>query len=144
MKCPRCMKFYLQSKRILGIETNDEIEIDHCAHCSGIWFDAGELNRILRSAKSNLKVPVGAISSNTSCPRCANNLSQLTQKLRSRISVAVLQTTAHDSGGLWLDGGEVREIFMVRHSQGLSRHHNEQAGLFLRWLRAIRSALGIN
>jgi Zn-finger nucleic acid-binding protein len=138
MKCPRCIRLFLESKRILGSDSADEVEIDYCTNCLGIWFDAGELTQILRSAEPDLHVPIGAVSANMPCPRCAAGLNRFVYPA-TYVDVDGCSTC----GGLWLDGGEMREIYMVRHSQGFSRQRKDHAGLFLRWLRAIRSTIGM-
>lgn len=41
MYCPRCA-----SERLIET-TRDDIEIDSCPGCRGIWLDRGELNKIV-------------------------------------------------------------------------------------------------
>ena len=42
MDCPRCTGS-------LHAETYDEVNIDRCDTCGGIWLDAGELEQIIRT-----------------------------------------------------------------------------------------------
>jgi len=47
MKCPKCPETLVMTER-------QNIEIDYCPSCRGIWLDAGELDKIIqRSTRSN-------------------------------------------------------------------------------------------
>ena len=41
MPCPRC-------EGMLHEETFDEVSIDRCDRCNGVWLDAGELEQIIK------------------------------------------------------------------------------------------------
>ncbi len=45
MKCPKC-------GHDLHTETYQGIEVDKCQVCQGIWFDAGEVNSLLKQDQS--------------------------------------------------------------------------------------------
>ena len=45
MKCPRCTGK-------LHAETYDEVGIDRCDTCGGVWLDAGELEQIISEESS--------------------------------------------------------------------------------------------
>lgn len=47
MDCPAC------TEPMIVMELN-EIEIDHCIACQGIWFDAGELELLLEGANADV------------------------------------------------------------------------------------------
>jgi Zn-finger nucleic acid-binding protein len=40
MICPTC-------REVMIVVEQDKIELDHCPQCSGVWFDAGELELML-------------------------------------------------------------------------------------------------
>jgi uncharacterized protein len=42
MRCPKC-------GHEMAEETMEEIKVDRCSHCLGIYFDAGELELLLES-----------------------------------------------------------------------------------------------
>ena len=44
MNCPRCQTAMTQRVR-------DEIEVDVCAKCGGVWLDGGELAKILEAER---------------------------------------------------------------------------------------------
>ncbi len=43
MKCPNCNETLLMSQR-------NNIEIDYCPNCRGVWLDKGELDKMLEYA----------------------------------------------------------------------------------------------
>ena len=45
MDCPRCKKAMTQRVR-------DEIEVDVCGECGGVWLDGGELAKILEAERA--------------------------------------------------------------------------------------------
>jgi Zn-finger nucleic acid-binding protein len=103
MKCVKC------DGTLRRVELED-VEVDQCDACSGIWFDSGELQRILGKASTD-KLKTAATSSDTSddtkrarCPRCRGE-GKLVQvaSLTSDIHV----DTCAVCGGQWLDGGEL-------------------------------------
>jgi len=44
MDCPVC------NNAMITLEL-DQVEIDHCTECGGIWLDAGELETLLGDAR---------------------------------------------------------------------------------------------
>ena len=43
MDCPAC-------KGVVVVAEHQRIEVDYCTKCSGVWFDAGELELLLESS----------------------------------------------------------------------------------------------
>ena len=41
--CPVCLGSHLEKTRIGG---GDELELDHCRRCGGVWFELGEVQRL--------------------------------------------------------------------------------------------------
>lgn len=102
MKCVKC------DGTLQRVELED-VEVDQCDACSGIWFDSGELQRILGKASTD-RLKSAAKASKTEdakrgrCPRCRGE-----GKL---VQVASLKSDLHIDtcsvcGGQWLDGGEL-------------------------------------
>jgi uncharacterized protein len=89
----------------------DGVVVDQCELCSGIWFDSGELVRVLGmksvEALRSLTKGNGNKADDTRrgrCPRCQGD-----GKL---VQVASLESNIHIDtcavcGGQWLDGGEL-------------------------------------
>ncbi len=46
--CPRC-------GGLMDLESADEVEIDVCLSCNGVWLDRGELDRLKEKAKTKFK-----------------------------------------------------------------------------------------
>jgi len=102
MKCVKCDG---KLRRVVL----EEIELDQCDACSGIWFDSGELRRILgkksvEQLRSRAKASKDDDAKRATCPRCAGEgkLVQVTS-LTSDIHI----DTCAVCGGQWLDGGEL-------------------------------------
>ncbi len=47
MKCPNCNETLLMTER-------NNIEIDYCPSCRGVWLDKGELDKMLEYAAQNV------------------------------------------------------------------------------------------
>lgn len=54
MKCPVCKDVTLQ------ISTRQNIEIDFCPECRGIWLDRGELDKIIERSEVEMQQPMQA------------------------------------------------------------------------------------
>jgi Zn-finger nucleic acid-binding protein len=103
-----------------------EVEVDQCDTCNGIWFDSGELAKILgKKDVETLRTRAEATrdaerkrreadQKRASCPRC-KSAGKLVQ-VASMTSDIHIDTCAV-CGGDWLDGGE---IWIVR-NEGFSR-----------------------
>ncbi len=93
----------------------DELVLDHCATCSGIWFDFAQLERILnRDSRALAKLmphgpqappPEGEDQQNMPCPRCAGTL--LRMRLQPELIHYYSCVTCY---GRWLDGQEMKRI----------------------------------
>jgi Zn-finger nucleic acid-binding protein len=46
--CPRCPQQRLERKWFSDLQ---QVEIDQCPQCAGVWLDAGEFNRIYQESK---------------------------------------------------------------------------------------------
>ena len=121
MNCPKCPDAKLETVALSvadrsvagpGGEKN-ELRIDQCVVCGGIWFDAGELERYLDSKLEPLDSPLipdeirsRLDSKPSSCPRCARALDKRPAPNNPRVSA----DRCGSCGGLWLDGGELAQV----------------------------------
>jgi len=68
--CPDCrttmQPFWVPARRL-----GDEVELDRCSDCGGVWFDAGELS----DASGKTVLPTKE-KTDRSCPACAATLLQ--------------------------------------------------------------------
>lgn len=106
LHCPRCTPYKLEEIEL------DEIPIDRCPRCAGLWFDNAEVSA-LTELKADLSgfeslVPASEYAEPTMfCPRCDNvSLRKLTVKGEGREQ---LMYRCISCLGTWIDRGELRE-----------------------------------
>ncbi len=113
MDCPKCSSETLVETPALG-----NIPLDICPGCSGIWFDKGELEALLKKSQDSSDFalinpkPKGLV-----CPRCKNNMSR-----GGMINPLLLVDKCESCGGVWLDSNELR---LVKKMLGLSEEDSE-------------------
>ncbi|MFH0877238.1 MAG: zf-TFIIB domain-containing protein [Candidatus Omnitrophota bacterium] len=117
MNCPKCVG-KLEKKEIEGIE------IDACFVCEGIWFDAGELEEVVkRDSKDVAYIDVGReefdggelkalkeeLDAKTGkCPRCEDGTLLAKKEYQGKHTINV--DVCPKGHGIWLDGGEIQEL----------------------------------
>ena len=131
MICPVC-------KYDMIVVEYQNIELDYCNSCKGVWFDSGELELLLKS--QGLEEPkaffAGILNSQEaaspekkrSCPVCGHKM----KKTAVGGQPEILIDTCHDKHGLWFDGGEVAQL--IRRLAGehpLKQDSREQVISFL-------------
>ena len=131
MICPVC-------KYDMIVVEYQNIEIDYCNSCKGVWFDSGELELLLKS--QGLEEPkaffAGILNSQETassekkrnCPICSHKM----KKTMVGGQPEILIDTCRDKHGLWFDGGEVAQL--IRHLAGehpLKQDSREQVISFL-------------
>ncbi|MGD2145448.1 MAG: zf-TFIIB domain-containing protein [Anaerolineae bacterium] len=108
MLCPRC-------EEPLGTGLIDEVEIEQCSQCDGMWFDQGELRKAKDAVEPDLnwldleiwrrEDEYEVRSSSIACPRCDAPLAAVAYGETG----VVIDYCAHCEG-TWLDGGEFERI----------------------------------
>jgi len=108
MRCP------LEKSDMIVVE-HQNIELDYCLKCRGVWFDSGELDLFVSVLKAQ-----GAALSNTElltpnsakiseakrkCPICGRKM----EKVWIGKEPAVLIDSCPQGDGLWFDGGELHQ-----------------------------------
>lgn len=106
MICPVCRQ------SMLDIEYNN-IELDYCEKCRGVWFDAGELELLLELEKPDIfikemleKGEVRYDEDKRKCPLCAQKMKKSTLGQEPKVLIDVCPRAE----GIWLDGGEVGQL----------------------------------
>jgi len=115
MECPKCVG-------ILEEKTVEDIKIDVCWACEGIWFDEGELGKILeRDSENFCTVDLGRDEldgkelsdvkdflneKSAKCPRCQKKM----EKKPYEKNKSVLTDACPGGCGVWLDGTEVEQL----------------------------------
>ena len=105
MECPVC------KTSMIILELN-QVEIDYCTKCDGIWLDAGELEMLLENSeeKDRLLATFAADSGHPEklrrCPRCTKKM----LKVHVGSHREVLVDKCRKGHGLWFDKGELHEV----------------------------------
>ncbi len=93
----------------------DEIEIDHCVDCGGIWLDAGELEFLIGEAGqtqallNSFRFYKAPAEKPRRCPICDKKMQKI---LASSEGPDLLIDKCRRNDGLWFDRGELDEILV--------------------------------
>jgi len=108
MLCPRC-------EESLRMRMIDEVQIDQCRQCDGMWFDQDELRKAKDAVEPDLnwldleiwrrEEDFQVQSSSIACPKCDAPLAAVAYGETG----VVIDYCAHCEG-TWLDGGEFERI----------------------------------
>ena len=118
MNCPACKEPMI----VLELE---EVEVDHCVSCGGIWLDAGELELLLGnsaekdkllarlSAKPRASFQVDKTTEEKSrrCPICLKRMEKVICGVDMGKEVLIDKCRRND--GMWFDSGELEEIIKM-------------------------------
>lgn len=107
MKCPACQD-------VIFVIEYDDIELDYCQQCRGVWFDRGELDLLLGDAAS---VEIEAVPSEESLRRCPICRAPMA-KMNIGPGGGVLIDACPQQCGLWFDGGEVGDLAGALQQEG--------------------------
>ena len=105
MNCPVC-------KEPLVVLELEQIEVDYCTGCEGVWLDAGELELLLetdeeRNRLINLFKEAGEIKEKShDCPICGKQM----LKFYIGEQEKVLVDKCKKNHGIWFDKGELRKV----------------------------------
>jgi Zn-finger nucleic acid-binding protein len=105
MKCPVCDELMI----VLELE---EIEIDYCTSCEGIWLDGGELELLLEEASekeevlSSFRRDISSDEKKIRCPICIRKMEKVLVGAESR----VLIDRCKNHHGLWFNRGELYDV----------------------------------
>ena len=104
LRCPVCVK-----KDMVVLEL-EQIEVDHCLSCGGVWLDAGELELLLgpdgRAAAREALRDTGAAGMRP-CPLCGRRLQPATLTADTG---AVTLDRCPAGHGIWFDEGELQTV----------------------------------
>lgn len=108
MNCPKCLSDELQKQMV------ENIQVDCCRTCHGIWLDALELEKLLAADPRPLlgqdrhfTKAEGGQDSRLNCPRCKG---VYLIKLNSRIRPGTILDSCTVCFGNWLDAGELTRL----------------------------------
>ena len=130
MICPACRE------EMIVVEYN-KIELDICAQCDGLWFDADELGLLLETLHLDLDELGRPAARKTAeaarkCPYCRKKM----QKTVLGPGPGVMIDRCSRGHGLWFDGGEldaiVGELQATEPSDAKHAGRVRQVGSFLK------------
>ena len=109
MKCPAC-------NNLMIVVEHENIELDYCVNCSGVWFDAGELELLLETMELEgttlslddiLTSPEAeSAEKKRKCPICGTKMKKATVGHETEVLIDVCSR----GDGLWFDSGEVGQL----------------------------------
>ena len=108
MYCPHC-------KEPMIILEYEEVEIDYCLSCEGIWLDAGELELLFDDEKAYQELMhTGEVLKKTKekkvkCPVCRKKM----EKIRIGTEEKVILDRCVYGDGIWLDKGELDDVIRL-------------------------------
>ena len=106
MDCPVC-------KNAMITMELDEVEVDHCLDCGGIWLDSGELEMLLdgsNEAKNLLDSFTEAKKCSEKKRKCPICMKKMEKILAGAAEPAILLDKCRKGHGLWFDSGELQDI----------------------------------
>ena len=108
MDCPVCRE------PMIVLEL-DEVEIDHCTSCGGIWLDAGELELLLGDPArrdrflSSFETDKGTEEKSRRCPICRKRMEKVSAGANGKVRI----DRCRNNDGIWLDEGELEQILQM-------------------------------
>ncbi len=105
MNCPAC-------KDVLVSLELDQVEVDWCGACGGVWLDRGELELLHDHARTaadylkGFKPAPGSAHAAKKCPICAARL----VPVESSSNPGIVLDECPKSDGLWFDRGELARV----------------------------------
>lgn len=120
MICPAC-------KNDMIVVEYQQIELDFCPNCRGVWFDSGELNLMLEAAEvddsslGNLgELPLAKTKEKVrKCPICRAAMSKNNIGSQPPVMIDICRR----GDGVFFDGGEVQQLV-----NQLPHTHTEKPG----------------
>ncbi len=108
MDCPAC-------KNAMIVLELQEVEVDYCAACAGIWLDVGELELLLEDSQNAQKLLNSFKKANKNCTekcrKCPICLKKMHKIAVSLSTPPLLLDSCPGGDGLWFDKGELQNIF---------------------------------
>jgi uncharacterized protein len=109
MRCP------IEKSDMIVVE-HQNIELDFCLKCRGVWFDSGELDLLVSVLKSEgaelthqelLTTQTAEVNEDKrKCPMCGRKMDKVWIGKEPR----VLIDSCPQGDGLWFDGGELHQV----------------------------------
>ena len=110
MNCPAC-------KNPMVILELNQVEIDYCTSCKGIWLDRGELDLIFSSADKKEIAKSFSVKNDFDeikrrCPICKKKMDKVEFE-----NTGIIIDRCSDDHGVWFDSGELKSILKTAEEQ---------------------------
>jgi Zn-finger nucleic acid-binding protein len=108
MICPVC------NEPLVVLELN-QIEIDHCLNCGGIWLDKGELELLLETEEERdrlrdlFKKAESVNEKSYRCPICGKRMDKDSVGEEKKLII----DRCKKNHGLWFDEGELQKLVAI-------------------------------
>ena len=99
MKCPVC-------RVPTYVVEYEQIELDLCPDCRGIWFDHGELDLLLGTTDASALTDAETDEPSRPCPLCDHKMNKVNIGPGRR----VLIDSCPEGCGLWFDNDELADL----------------------------------
>jgi Zn-finger nucleic acid-binding protein len=92
----------------------EDVEIDYCTNCGGIWLDAGELELLLdepdkaKGLLDSFRIDSESDEKIRKCPICDKKMQKI---VVGSSKPTLLIDKCRRGDGLWFDKGELQDIF---------------------------------
>ncbi len=114
LQCPVC-------REPMIVAEYEGFEIDTCGGCGGVWLDSGELEALVGTAVPPTATPDSDLGPpDRDCPICVDKLI----KDRYGRTQVVVDRCPHGDG-IWLDAGELQQIFAAYPQAPAEPGHHE-------------------
>lgn len=128
MDCPIC------AKPMIVLELN-QVEIDHCTSCGGVWLDAEEMDLLLDGAARRKEIREHIQADSTTheakrrCPICRKKMEKARVRHEGQ-QESILIDRCKRGHGTWLDGGELQQIIALSEFPPAHRVHGFLSAVF--------------
>ncbi len=116
MKCPAC-------NSLMIVVEHEKIELDYCVKCTGVWFDAQEIELLMEAmhleetslSLDNILTSPEAKSAEKkrNCPICGRRMKKATVDHEREVTI----DACSQGEGLWFDSGEVGPLITKAHGK---------------------------
>jgi hypothetical protein len=128
MNCPVC-------KTPMIVLEMDQVEVDHCPRCAGVWLDAEEMDLLLEGSEGREEIrrrlgpDDGGGEAKRRCPICSRRMEKL-RASREGGETWIRIDRCRRGHGSWLDGGELDAIVKLSSFPASHRIHEFLKSVF--------------
>jgi Zn-finger nucleic acid-binding protein len=128
MNCPIC------DAPMIVLETN-QVEVDHCTRCGGVWLDAEEMDLLLEGSagreeiRRRVSTDDGGGEKQRRCPICSKKMEKA-RVSRQDGGAAIRIDRCERGHGTWLDGGELTALVEMSSFPEAHRIHEFLKSIF--------------